>query len=182
MNNSSSSAARRPWALHALVWLMGCWIALTVAMAFVASANFRVLEPDTLRDAAEIYAEIPAAERRTHLRYAASELNRYLFTVYSDVHLVVAAAACALLLAAGLPRRRLRWLVPTLGVCLVFALIFALWFTPTMVELGREIDFMAREPEPPPVTRFFRLHAINVSMELGKLALLAAASVALVRR
>ena len=61
------------------------------------------------------------------------------------------------------------------------AALFLAWFTPTMVELGREIDFMARDPEPPQVTRFYSLHRINVALELGKLAMLVAVAVHLIR-
>lgn len=182
INVASSPAPERPWARHLLLWLLGGWVFLSVTMAFIASANFRVLDPEHLRQAEQIYAEIPAAERRTDLRYAASEINRYLFSVYSAVHVVVAAAAFAVLWLVRLPRRRRLWLAATLGLALAFAIVFVAWFTPTMVELGREIDFLARDPAPPPVLHFYQLHQVNVTMELIKLALLGVATALLVRR
>jgi hypothetical protein len=173
----------RRWPRHLLLWLLGGWFFLSINMAFIASANFRVLDAEGLREADRIYAEIPAGEeRRRDLRYAASEINRYLFSVYSAVHVVVAAAAFALLWLVPLSARRRLWIAAALGVCLVFAIVFVAWFTPVMVELGREIDFLARDPAPPPVQRFFRLHQVNVAMEMIKLALLAAVAVALIRR
>lgn len=172
----------RPWARNLLLWLLGGWFFLSVTMAFVASANFRVLDPASLRQADQIYAEIPAAERQRDLRYAASEINRYLFTVYSTVHVVVAAAAFALLWLVPLPRRRRLWITAALGLALGFAVVFVVWFTPTMVSLGREIDFLTRDPAPPPVLRFYQLHGVNVTMEMIKLALLAAVTAGLVRR
>lgn len=179
----SAPSTERRWARNLLLLLLGGWLFLSVSMAFVASANFRVLDAERLRQADEIYAEIPAGEERHRdLRYAASEINRYLFSVYSAVHLVVAAAAFALVWIVRLPRRRLLWIAPALGVGLALALLFALWFTPTMVELGREIDFMARDPAPPPVRQFFQLHQINVTLEMIKLGLITAVAVALVRR
>lgn len=180
---SSSAPGERRWPRHLLLWLLGGWFFLSVSMAYIASANFRVLDTEHLRQADQVYAEIPAGEeRRRDLRYAASEINRYLFSVYSAVHVVVAAAAFALLWLVPLPRRRRLWMTAALGLCLLFALVFVAWFTPAMIELGREIDFMARDPAPPPVLRFFRLHQVNVTMEMIKLALLAAVAVALVRR
>jgi hypothetical protein len=179
----SPAPAPRAWARHLLLWLLGGWIFLSVTMAFVASANFRVLDPAHLRQADQIYAEIPAgAERLRDLRYAASEINRYLFSVYSSVHLVVAAAAFALLWLVPMPPRRRLWITASLGLALVFAVVFAAWFTPTMVALGRAIDFLPRDPAPPEVVRFYQLHGVNVTMEMLKLALLAAATAGLVRR
>lgn len=179
----SPAPGERRWPRHLLLWILGGWFFLSVSMAYVASANFRVLEADSLRQADVVYAEIPAGdERRRDLRYAASEINRYLFSVYSAAHVGVAAAAFALLWLVPLSRGRRAWMTAALGVCLVFAIVFVAWFTPTMVELGREIDFMARDPAPPPVLRFFALHRINVTMEMIKLALIAAVTVALIRR
>lgn len=179
---SSPAPGERPWARHLLLWLLGGWFFLSVTMAFVASANFHVLDPAALRQADQIYAEIPAAERQRDLRYAASEINRYLFSVYSTVHVIVAAAAFALLWLVRLPPRRRLWIAAALGLALVFAVVFVAWFTPTMVTLGREIDFLPRDPAPPPVLRFYQLHGVNVTMEMIKLALLAAVTVGLVRR
>jgi len=179
---SSPASSERPWARNLLLWLLGGWFFLSVTMAFVASANFRALDPAHLRQVDQIYAEIPAAERRVDLRYAASEINRYLFSVYSAVHVVVAAAAFALLWLVRLPPRRRLWIAAALGLALVFAIVFVAWFTPTMVALGREIDFLARDPAPPPVLRFYQLHQVNVTMEMIKLVLLGAVTVALVRR
>lgn len=183
IDDVSTPPSERRWARNLLLWLLGGWLFLSVSMAFVASANFRVLDVERLRQADQIYAEIPAGEeRRRDLRYAASEINRYLFSAYSDVHLVIAGAAFGLVWIVRLPRRRMLWIAPALGLGLALALLFALWFTPTMVELGRQIDFMARDPAPPPVRRFFQLHQINVTLEMVKLALIAAVTAALVRR
>jgi hypothetical protein len=179
---SSPASGERPWARHLLLWLLGGWFFLSVTMAFVASANFHVLDPAHLRQVDQIYAEIPAAERRLDLRYAASEINRYLFSVYSAVHVALAVAAFAVLWLVRLPPRRRLWIAAALGLALVFAIVFVAWFTPTMVALGREIDFLARDPAPPPVLRFYQLHQVNVTMEMIKLVLLGAVAVALVRR
>ncbi|ACY19007.1 hypothetical protein [Haliangium ochraceum] len=183
MDQSVSPAAPRPWAARALLWLLGVWFALSVCMAFIASANFRALSPDNLRQADEVFAVFADTEaRRVALRYAASELNRSLFTTYSAVHVVIAAAAFALLWLVPQRGRRRLWMALALGTCALFALIFVAWFTPTMVELGRQIDFLPRDPEPALVSEFYRLHRINVAMEMIKLTLIAAVSVALVRR
>ncbi len=179
-NPSSGTPAERLWATRLLLWLLGAWLVLTVAMGFLASGNFRVLDPDRLRNADTVYQEIPAGEeRRQDLRYAASELNRYYFRIYSVVHLLIAGAA---LLLWGLSRRRSRLALAALSVSFVMALLFFWWLTPELTKLGREIDFMARDPEPPEVARFYQIHRINVSLELAKMAMLVGVAAHLIRR
>ena len=76
--------------------MLGVWLVLTVAVGFLASGNFRVLDSERMRHADPVYADIPAGDdRRQALRYAASELNRFYFAVYSKAQLVVAGLALA---------------------------------------------------------------------------------------
>jgi hypothetical protein len=45
------------------------------------------------------------------------------------------------------------------------------YLTPAIVSLGRELDFVPREPAPPGMSRFWVLHAAYTSLEMLKLAL-----------
>ena len=178
--NPVAQARPRPWATRLLLCLLGSWIVLTITMGFLASGNFRVLDPARLRNADEVFREIPAGqERRQDLRYAASELNRYYFRIYSAVHLVIAAAALAL---HGWSRQRSRWITLGLAACTVTAVLYLVWLTPALVDLGRAIDFMPRDPEPPQVVGFYRLHRLDVALELTKLVVLASITVGLIRQ
>ena len=153
---------------------------MTVAVGFLASGNFRVLDSERLRQADTVYADIPAGEkRRLALRYAASELNRYYFAVYSKVQLVVAFAALVLL---WLSRQRSRLVIIGVAAAAVSAVLVAFWLSPALTELGRQIDFMPRDPEPPEVARFYKLHGIDVAMEMAKMVVLAAVSLLLIGR
>jgi hypothetical protein len=44
------------------------------------------------------------------------------------------------------------------------------YLTPAIVSLGRELDFVPRDPEPPGMRRFWLLHAAYTSLEMLKLA------------
>ncbi len=160
-------------AARLLAAVLGAWLALCASMAFVAMSNFRVTDVERLRDADEVFAALDEGEeRRTALHYVARELNRHFFQRYDRAQLALAAVALVLLLFAGAPRKaRLVVLLLAAGV----ALAHALYLTPTMVELGREIDFVPRpDPPPEPVQRFYALHGVSLALELAKMALLAA--------
>lgn len=174
-----TGGAERAWAARALIWLLGVWLVMTMAVGFLASGNFRVLDSERLRHADTVYAEIPAGEpRRLVLRYAASELNRYYFGVYSKAQLVVASAALLLL---WLSRRRSRLVTIGVVIAAVSAVLVMVWLAPALTELGRQIDFTPRDPEPPDVAHFYRLHRIDVVLEMAKMVVLAAVSVILIR-
>lgn len=175
----TTSLARERW-IRLLLVLLGAWLALSVAMGWVASANFKVVEPDRLRDAASIFAQLPEGEpRRMKLRYIASEMNRHDFAAYDKVNL--ALAVLAVLVAARLSQRP-RGAMLVLLLCLAMAVVFTTWFTPTLIAQGRQIDFVARDPRPPEVAAFYRLHGVNIGLELLKMLLITSVIVRFVRQ
>jgi len=166
---------------RALCALLAAWLAVAAAMAFVATSNFRVVEPADLRDSEEVFAahEDPV-ERRMAIRYIASELNRFYFQRYDRIQALL-AGACFLALVASRRRSRTRALLFGLVVAIVAANAFH--YTPRLVEIGREIDFLPRDGEPAePVREFWRLHHQSVGLELGKMALLASLLFSCLRR
>lgn len=170
----------RPWAGRLLLWFLGGWVFLTVVLGYVAGSNFRVLDPDRLRNADAVYGgfETPE-ERRLALRYAASELNRHYFVHFTLVQVGLGAVSLALLVLSG---EAGPWRATALSGALLVSGFFATSLTPEIVERGRAIDFVAREPEPPPeVDTFYRLHALYLGLDGAKLLLLAGLTVSLVR-
>lgn len=164
----------------ALLWLLGGWFVLTAGMGYIASANFRVVEPDGLRASADVFASLAEGEeRRQALRYVASEINRHLFALYGWVNLACAVLSVGLWFLAGRPSRLV---LGMLVACLAMAIPIAFYFPSALTELGREIDFLPRDPPPPEVVRFYDLHTIDVLLELAKLVLLPVAAAVLVLR
>ena len=53
---------------------------------------------------------------------------------------------------------------------LAVVVLMLVYLTPAIVSLGRELDFVPRNPEPPGMQRFWILHAAYTSLELLKLA------------
>jgi hypothetical protein len=57
------------------------------------------------------------------------------------------------------------------GVLAMLAIVVAMlvWLTPSIVALGRSLDFVPRDPAPPGMQRFWVLHASYTSLEMFKL-------------
>ncbi len=60
--------------------------------------------------------------------------------------------------------------MPSLGMLAVVVLMLV-YLTPAIVSLGRELDFVPRDPAPPGMSRFWVLHAAYTRSKMLKLAL-----------
>jgi hypothetical protein len=60
--------------------------------------------------------------------------------------------------------------VLALWIVLAVVVLLLVYLTPAIVTLGRELDFVPRDPPPPGMSRFWVLHAAYTSMEMLKLA------------
>ena len=52
---------------------------------------------------------------------------------------------------------------------LAIVVLMLVYLTPAIVSLGRELDFVPRDPAPPGMSRFWVLHAAYTSLEMIKL-------------
>ena len=52
---------------------------------------------------------------------------------------------------------------------LAIVVAMLVWLTPSIVSLGRSLDFVPRDPAPPGMQRFWVLHAAYTSLEMLKL-------------
>jgi hypothetical protein len=136
------------------LWLMG-----TVSVAIVATQNFYTI--DRLLDAQPNPAfsaavnKLGAPEARELLRYLSSELNRLYFQYWNLAQLAI--GIFVLWMIVRLPdSRRAKWeVVAMLGIVLFLTIVI----TPQMLYLGRELDFIPRDPPPPRLRTFGLLHA-----------------------
>jgi len=151
---------KHKWALV----VMGAWVMGTICTSIVATENFYTIDRLLAARANPAFAaavdRLGAPEGRDLLRYLSSELNRLYFTLWNVAQLVLGG------LALWLIDRRARG-----GVIAMLAIVAAMlaYLTPSIVSLGRSLDFVPRDPSPPGMQRFWMLHAAYTSLEMIKL-------------
>jgi len=146
--------------------LVTVWLTGTLIMTFVATQNFRtvdrILERPTPQAASKL-AELDHDSMRMLLRHLSSELNRLYFMSWNAIQLLLAVVVLAMMVRAG--SRLETWL----ALAMLLIVVALLGGTFRIIELGRTIDFVSRNPPPPEVVRFGKLHAAYGAMELVKL-------------
>jgi hypothetical protein len=167
---------KQRWALVVIgVWLMG-----SICMSVVATENFYTVDrllaaPSNGAFMAMVQKLGPPAAREL-LRYLASELNRLYFQMWNVAQVVL--GALALWLVAGskeqdpaYARRAGPFGPGAKGIIAMLAIVVLMlaYLTPAIVSLGRELDFVPRDPAPPGMSRFWVLHAAYTSLEMIKL-------------
>jgi hypothetical protein len=167
--------------------LLGAWLMGNVAMAVVATQNFRAVDrvlraaagsagslrdPHIARSAPSelirLMERLPAAEARMLLRYLASEMNRFYFRIWGWGQLLLALLTLGGLWAGGVEDRVVHASVVAM-LALVLVAVFAL--TPEITAIGRRLDFAPRNPPPPEFARFWRFHTLYTLLDLAKMGL-----------
>jgi hypothetical protein len=151
------------WAM----FVMGMWIAGSLAMLVVATQNFRTV--DRLLSASPNAAfssqvkTIGQPAGRDLLRYLSSELNRLYFQIWNLTQVMIGLVALWLVWGSSATAR---WGVVTM---LIVVAVMTLWLQPEITAVGRSLDFVPREPAPPALSRFWVLHGAYTVLELVKL-------------
>jgi hypothetical protein len=154
-------------------FLLGSWLTGSVAMALVATQNFRTV--DRVLKGTATNAELnqktegwTSGDARMVLRHLASEMNRLYFRAWEWTQLLF-GAVLILLLSFGQSRDLMsRHLVIAM---VIIILVFVVYLTPNIVTLGRSLDFTPRDPPPPEYARFWRFHIAYTTLDLLKLGL-----------
>jgi len=167
---SDRDAMKQRWALV----LIGAWLMGTVCTSVVATENFytidRLLAGSPNRSFTTAVQQLGQPQARDLLRYLSSELNRLYFRLWNVAQLVLGALILWLVIAA--PRQDPVGARPAVrGVIAMLAIVVVMlvWLTPSIVSLGRSLDFVPRDPAPPGMQRFWVLHAAYTSLEMIKL-------------
>jgi hypothetical protein len=166
---------------------MGMWLMGSIASSVVAAENFYTVDRMlTTSGNVEFYRDVQKlghGQARELLRYLSSELNRLYFRIWNVTQLVL--GPLVLWLIAGSEIRRAGPSGPAgsgckpgpfgpagLGVLAMLAIVLLMlaYLTPAIVSLGRELDFVPRDPAPPGMSRFWILHAAYTTLEMVKLA------------
>jgi hypothetical protein len=167
---------KQRWALV----LMGAWLAGTICTSVVATENFytidRLLTGSPNARFPALVQKLGQPQARDLLRYLSSELNRLYFQWWNVAQLVIGALVLWLIAGRrGQDQRQIRSsrLTPAVGVMAMLAIVVLMlvYLTPAIVSLGRELDFVPRDPSPPGMQRFWILHAAYTSLEMLKLAI-----------
>ncbi|MCI0409545.1 MAG: hypothetical protein L0191_13455 [Acidobacteria bacterium] len=155
-----------------LIALLGGWITGSLILGAVATQNFRTI--DRLLSAprpefASAVAPLDQGQARTVLRHLSSELNRRYFSAWGLIQL--ALGVVVVIGALGLTPMDRAGVIGAAGILVLVVVLVALnWL---IVPLGRGLDFLPRNPAPPSLPRFGRLHLAYTSLDALKLILCA---------
>jgi hypothetical protein len=141
------------------MFCMAVWLAGTIFLAIIATQNFYTIDrlltesPNGIfRHAADTMTSTPTV--RELLRYLSSELNRLYFQYWNLAQLPL--GILTLWLVTKLPNsKQATWEIATmLGIVLFLMLIV----TPSILSVGRSLDFVARDPAPAGMRAFALWH------------------------
>jgi hypothetical protein len=157
-----------PW----LLVVLGAWIAGSICSSIVATQNFytidRLLADSPNHAFTDTVRQLGQPHARDFLRYLSSELNRLYFRLWNVAQIPIALFALWAFADRRAPSLRAAYRVVI--AMFVVVVLMNVWLTPAIVSLGRELDFVPREPPPPGMSRFWVLHAAYTSLEMLKLA------------
>jgi hypothetical protein len=170
---------KRRWALV----VMGAWVMGSICTSIVATQNFytvdRLLAGQSSAAFTATVQKLGQPAARELLRYLSSELNRLYFQMWNVAQIVLGAGVLWLVAGSdGQDQAGPRSAGPfgttaakgSLAM-LAIVVLMLVYLTPAIVSLGRELDFVPRDPAPPGMSRFWVLHAAYTSLEMLKLAL-----------
>ena len=163
--------------------VMGMWLMGTIATSVVATENFytvdRILKTGTKVEFYQDVFKLGHPQARELLRFLSSELNRLYFRIWNVAQLVLGPLALWLIWRRARPFGVADW-----GIVAMMAIVLLMlaYLTPAIVSLGRELDFVPRDPAPPGMSRFWILHAAYTSLEMVKLLIGAGVTWAIARR
>lgn len=164
-----------------LHFVLGIWIGGSVILGSVVAYNFAGIEDLFTRNPAlaEHAGFDPAdtdAKKTSVLWVHSSELNRVFFDVWNRTQLVLGALAIGLAMWSRAGR------VPLLLLTIATALVaLTHWgIEPSVVELGRQLDFLPRTPPPPILETFQQYHRAYFLTEVVRFGIVALATLVLI--
>jgi hypothetical protein len=157
-----------------LFLLLGIWLGGSVVLGAVVAYDFSGFDDlfarnPKLQERAGFSPDDTNAKKTSLLWVHSSELNRVFFEVWNRTQLVLGALA-VILAAVGRVGR-----LPLLLLAAATALV-----EPQIVELGRQLDFLIREPPPPMLEEFKVYHGTYFATESLRFGFVLIAAVALV--
>jgi hypothetical protein len=166
-----------------LAFVLGLWLGGSVAVGAAVSYNFAGVADlfernPRLAERAGFDPADTAAKKASLLWVHSSELNRVYFQAWNRAQILLGALALVLAVHG-----RARWLpVGLLAGAVGLVLYSHLVVEPQVADLGRQLDFIPRDPPPPLMPAFQELHGTYFMVDSVRfLLVLLAAGVLLVR-
>jgi hypothetical protein len=153
------------------MFCMAVWLCGNLFMMVIATQNFftidRLLTDSPNETFTALVASMENPTARETLRYLSSELNRLYFQYWNLAQLPV--GILALWLVSGLPgSKAATWEIVAMLLVVLFLMVF---ITPPVLRIGRELDFVPRDPVPPQMRTFGLLHAVYTVLSVANVVL-----------
>ena len=141
--------------------LLGGWLIGSIVVGAAAAQNFYMIDKllnsvESPRPFLNITARMESGEARGILRFLVSELNRYYFRTWEWVEILFGA----ILLFLAFKYFGDKKLIIGFAVMLGIVLLMSFYVTPQMIDVGRKLDFVPRDPAPPELSWFGKLHGL----------------------
>ena len=140
-------------------------------MMVVATQNFytidRLIEDSPNETFIAVVESMENPTAREMLRYLSSELNRLFFQYWNLAQLPL--GIIALWLVSGVPgSKAATWEIVSMLLVVLFLMVF---ITPSVLSIGRSLDFVPREPVPPQMRTFGLLHTVFTVLSVANVVL-----------
>lgn len=161
--------------------VLGIWLGGSVILGAIVAYNFSGIDDlfdrnPRLQEHAGFSPDDSDAKKSSLLWVHSSELNRVFFEVWNRAQLVLGGLAVFL----GVLGRRGRAPVVLLTIAAALIGLIHLVLEPQIVELGRQLDFLPRNPPPPMLEGFQRVHGIYFAAESLRFGLVCLATLLIV--
>ena len=160
-----------------LAFILGVWLGGSVLVGAAVSYNFAgfgdlFARNPRLAQAAGFDPADTAAKKQSLLWVHSAELNRVWFGVWNRTQVLLGALTLALAV-----RARARPLpLALLGLTFALTLVIHLGLEPRVVDLGRTLDLVPREPPPPALAPFQDAHRTYFAADTLRFCLLLTAT------
>jgi len=153
------------------MFCMAIWLSGSIFITVVATQNFftidRLLENSPNGFFSALVATMEKPSTRELMRYLSSELNRLYFQYWNLVQLPVGVVA--LRLVSRIPgSKHATWGIATMLFVVLFLMAV---ITPSLLSIGRALDFVPRDPPPPQMRTFGLLHTTYSALTIVNVVL-----------
>ena len=152
---------------------MGAWLMGTLFLWLIASQNFREVDKVlnlNRPEVSKIVQSITYGETRSLLRLLASELNRFYFKLWGGMQVFIGGVIVLLLCNYRYGHTDRLGFIIVIGMW-ILSIILLFWITPELTILGRQLDFIPKNPSSNKTVLFWNYHFIYVLTDSLKFAI-----------